>query len=100
MTTPLAPPTTVALAAVAVPVEIAKPIVTSNDMMQPDAAGQLMGEPVTALACVLRKIQSFAVGVTLALKNSVTGEQPVVAEATFGPVVTAPRPVVDETLTW
>jgi hypothetical protein len=67
ITSPLAPPATFALAVVAVLVEMASPLVTSNDMIQPDAAGQLMGEAVTALACVFRKIQSFAPPVALAL---------------------------------
>lgn len=97
-TTPLAPPATVVVAAVAVLVEMVVPLVTSNDSRQPEAAGQLMGTAVCALPCVLKKIQSLAPPVAFELKNSTTGEQVVAVEANAGPVVTVPRVPVDDTL--
>lgn len=99
-TTPLAPPATAVVAAVAVLAEMAAPLVTSNDIRHPEAPGQLIGEVVTALACVFRKIQSFAPPVAFGLSNSTTGEQVAVAEATLGPVVTVDRAPTEDTATW
>src|SRR4029077_15288533 len=53
---------------------------TPNDMMQPEANGQLMVPPVMALPATLRKMRSVFV-----LLNSVIGEQPTLAVVSVGP---------------
>jgi hypothetical protein len=58
MMIPLVPLAAPRVAEVVVPVVMALPLVTSNDIMQPVPLGQLIGLAVSLWASTLRKIQS------------------------------------------
>src|ERR1700756_4343403 len=81
---PLVPPATDAVATVAdVPFKM---LSTSNDMIQPVAAGHLICmSPVMALPATLKKIRSV-----FTLLNSVIGEQPTLAVVSVGPTFGVP----------
>jgi hypothetical protein len=85
MTIPLVPPVAEAVAEVGVDAD--RGLSTSNDMMQPAAAGQLMVPPVMALPATLKKIRSLFV---LVLLNSVIGEQPTLEVVSVGPTLGVP----------
>ena len=85
MMMPLVPPVTVAVAAVLVDVLHVEVLVMSNDMIQPDAARQLMGPTATALSATLRNIRSV-----VPFKNSVIGEQATLAVVNKGPTTGVP----------
>ena len=80
MTIPLLPLVTEAVAEVGVVANNA--LLTGNDIMQPEANGQLMVPAVMALPATLKNIRSLLVPVLL---NSVTGEQPTLAVVSAGP---------------
>jgi hypothetical protein len=85
MITPLDPPATDAVAAVAVAVPQIAGFVMSKDMMHPVFRGQPMGAAVWPLAATLRKILSVA-----PFMNSVTGEHSALAVAICGPSTGVP----------